>query len=248
MADQLDPDYDYECFQCGKVFRRIVWGLSRAFERLEFGEHMNEIEVAGSEAIACYCSRECMELHVPRLMEQERVPIPDNPPGLGIIEKCAICRGPVLMTEFHLAYAKEVDEQVGKLEMQPLDVLTIAVLCNSCRPQRGAAVYEEPKVQAQPVATVASGEGVAECLEEASSALALTPMAVRLALRQPKTRFLAFSRTPQRTSANSVTGGGWSGLVQSAGRCHMSAKSHRSKSRTGSCPLVVASEGRMPSS
>lgn len=148
MADQLDPNYEYQCFQCDAVFRQVVWGLNRAFERLEFGEYMNEIEVIGSEGLACYCSRECMQAHVPKLMEQERVPIPAAPPGLNLIERCAICKGPVLMTEFHLAYTKEVDEQVGRMEMQPLAAQTIAVVCNSCRPKKGAAAYEEPTVVA----------------------------------------------------------------------------------------------------
>lgn len=139
-----EEDYlEFECCQCTTMFRRLLWSLDRSFERVEFGGPMPEVEVIGAEGVAEYCSCECMAAHVPTAMEGERVPIPAVPPTIGPVESCALCRGPVDMTTFHLAYGRSQVEQISNLSMQPIWTDAVAVICNTCRPLTGAAAYEE---------------------------------------------------------------------------------------------------------
>lgn len=139
-----EEDYpEFECCQCSTMFRRLLWSLDRSFERVEFGGPMPEVEVIGAEGIGNYCSCACMVAHVPKAMEDERVPIPAVPPSLGPVESCALCRGPVDMTRFHLTYGRCQVEQVSSMTMRPLWSDTVAVICNTCRPLTGAAAYME---------------------------------------------------------------------------------------------------------
>jgi hypothetical protein len=89
---------------------------------------------------------------VPEAMRQEQVPIPAIPPGIGPVEQCAMCKGPVDMSDFHLTYDKSHCERTTPLAMRPIDVDCLAVVCKMCRPSQGAAVavvdQPEPAVPA----------------------------------------------------------------------------------------------------
>src|SRR4051812_31938175 len=99
-----DLDYDYECSQCGAMFRKHVWSLDRSFQRVHYETAIPEVEIEDSESLACYCSPGCMELHTPEAMRGQGVPIPAVRPGLDPVEACVLCKGPVDMSDFHLTY------------------------------------------------------------------------------------------------------------------------------------------------
>ena len=138
------PD-DYECFECKKSFQTIVFSLNRQYERVEFEHSMPIISVEDAEGLTCYCSSVCMRLHFPKAMAEQNTPIPAQRPDLGPIEACAVCKGPVDMTRFHLAFELEKFKDEG-WSAQPLWQEYVAVVCSECAPQSqsSGAILEAP--------------------------------------------------------------------------------------------------------
>lgn len=137
MSDQ------YQCFQCGSIFTRLLRSLDREFQRVHFDLDPWEVEIRGSEGLTCYCSDECQGMHVPVVMAAEKVPIPVVPPGIGPIESCAVCGGLVDTTQWHQTYSTSLGEQVAPSVVQPLDTADLARVCSKCKPASVAAASVE---------------------------------------------------------------------------------------------------------
>jgi hypothetical protein len=103
-----DGPMDFYCMTCNTCFEKPLFDVTRSMERVHFcaAPRLNEIETRHAEGIGVFCSDTCRALGLPALMSTERVPIPGHPPGIGPVEICARCSGPVDMTAFHLTYSK----------------------------------------------------------------------------------------------------------------------------------------------
>lgn len=130
----MSPDDEgYFCYSCALKIEGRLYALTRSRQRVHFLPSMPEIETRQAECLSYYCGQRCMDGHLPGVMEAERVPVADHPVGIGPVESCAVCKGPVDMTEFHLAYTKT--EELHKTGgVQVLGGYEIAVLCNRCAP------------------------------------------------------------------------------------------------------------------
>lgn len=138
MADATEMDF--ECFECNRSFRKTVFNLDRRFERVEFAESANIIDVEDCEGLCCYCSEPCMRLHFPKEMAAQGVPIPQQRPDLGPIEVCALCKGPVDMALYHLTFLLEKWEDQGWAG-ETLWEEYVAVVCDKCAPKTGNAAF-----------------------------------------------------------------------------------------------------------
>jgi hypothetical protein len=126
-------DEGYFCYSCEVRIAAALHALTRSRQRVHFGGVMPELQTSQAECISYYCGPACAQKHLPGVMAAERVPIPEQPPGIGPIEACAVCKGPVDMTLFHLAYT--LDQELHKPGgVEVLDAGEIAVVCNRCAP------------------------------------------------------------------------------------------------------------------
>ncbi|KGR99292.1 hypothetical protein X946_1063 [Burkholderia sp. ABCPW 111] len=126
--DTVDSDA-YDCFHCGRLFRTTVFEVIRERDRVYFDTDPPSVEVRESEGLECYCSRMCLDACAPIVMAREGTPI--SPPGIGPVEVCARCKGPVDMTRFHLTYLASCAMYIG-FAMQTLETDYLAVVCNHC--------------------------------------------------------------------------------------------------------------------
>jgi len=133
----------FVCTLCGERFKGRLFALNRSARRLVFGDGHSAAHVEGAIAIATYCSEGCQEFGVPCGMEEEQVPIPAHPPGPGPIEVCAVCQGPVDMSQWHLDYSVSVEEERGPSILQVIGDHSIAVVCGHCTAARGSAQAAE---------------------------------------------------------------------------------------------------------
>jgi len=134
----------YECFECNAMFRKHVFGLNRQFERVGFGTSMPVIDVEHSDGLTCYCSDRCMNIHFPKEMVNQGVPIPAVRPDIGPVEVCAVCKGPVDMLRWHLTFVLEEFEDMGWCA-QPKWSEYVAVVCNYCTPRSDGAAFNTRK-------------------------------------------------------------------------------------------------------
>lgn len=118
-------DDEYQCFNCNRIFRGRVFEVTGEWNRTHFEDELPSVEVEGSVGLECYCSRRCLDARLRLVMAAEGVPI--RHPGIGPIEKCAKCNGPVDMTRFHLTYLEDCVEYATTLELDYL-----AVVCQHC--------------------------------------------------------------------------------------------------------------------
>lgn len=126
MSD--DDDLEFECESCGKMFSGVLFAIDREFERVAFAAgELPVVSISGSENIANFCSADCRKKGRESVMRAEGVPI--QRVGLGPIETCAKCGGPVDMTGWHLTYL-DSDTRFEGSYPQPLDVDYLAVVCN----------------------------------------------------------------------------------------------------------------------
>ena len=130
---QSPSDDEYQCFTCKRVFRSPVFDISRGWERTHFNDEIPSVEIEDSYGLECYCSRACLDARRHLVMHDAGVPI--QRPGIGPIESCAKCGGPVDMAEFHLTYVESKEVAVNDLILKPVDVRYLAVLCTRCRPK-----------------------------------------------------------------------------------------------------------------
>lgn len=119
----------YECFHCGCAFRTTIFEVIREMDRVHFETDPPMVEVREAEGLECYCSRTCLDAHAPIIMARERTPI--SHPGIGPVEVCARCQGPVDMTRFHLTYLASAAMNEG-FSMRGLEIDYLAVVCDQC--------------------------------------------------------------------------------------------------------------------
>ena len=123
------------CDECGEIFRSPLFCVTRAFECMHFYEapRQPEAEVTFADAIANYCSSECLNKNRDRILERDGVKL--TFPGPGPIELCSRCGSPVDMTCFHKTWSEEESiccwgESLSSI--QPLNVQLLAVACQGC--------------------------------------------------------------------------------------------------------------------
>ncbi len=125
---------DFECMYCRKMFTRKWHDLSKAFERVHYlsPPSLHEVEIDGAHSIGVFCTQGCLDLGRAALMDTEGVPIPTVRPGIGPVESCAKCSGPVDMSDWHLTYTEGclIEEPEGKSRI--LEVDYVAVVCREC--------------------------------------------------------------------------------------------------------------------
>ncbi|SAK91320.1 hypothetical protein AWB78_04910 [Caballeronia calidae] len=138
-------DDEFECYSCGTVFKGIVLGVTVQWERVYYMRDTRMVAAKNSFRWECYCSTKCREARLKQAMRALEVPIPAVPPGLGPIEVCARCRGPVDMTQFHRAYVEDEVETDG-VNSNPIDVNYLAVVCKACDPWNDDKVQKWPEV------------------------------------------------------------------------------------------------------
>lgn len=162
--DSAEGFMDFECMHCSKLFERRWFDIGAAFERVHYGarDGYDEVEVGRSEGIGVFCSRACLESGQRQVMATEGVPIPSVRPGIGPIERCAICDGVVDMSDWHLTYTdSEMEEQCfGEVEVIDLDYL--AVVCRQCRP-KGKARESTSSANAEDSTKVTTSEALSLC-------------------------------------------------------------------------------------
>jgi hypothetical protein len=144
-------DDEFECYSCGTVFKGIVFGVTFQWERVHYMQNTRMVSAHNSYRWECYCSSECRQARVKQAMQNMAVPIPAIRPGLGPIEVCARCKGPVDMTQLHQAYVEDEVETDG-FNSNPIDVRYLAVVCKACAPKN------DDKVQKWPEATPTEGD------------------------------------------------------------------------------------------
>jgi hypothetical protein len=127
MATEADV---FECYNCGRAFYSPVFNLSRESSRTHFDSAIPEIETRDAYVLECYCSASCREARRSLVMNNEGVPV--RRVGIGPVEPCAICGGPVDMTRFHRAYTDTEDVPVSPFSMETLNAEFIAVVCSAC--------------------------------------------------------------------------------------------------------------------
>lgn len=103
-------------------------------------DEIPSVEIVDSYGLECYCSCACVDARRDVVMRDAGVPI--QRPGIGPIETCAKCAGPVDMAEFHLTYVESQEVAVNDLILEPVDVQYLAVLCTQCRPKSEAVQTE----------------------------------------------------------------------------------------------------------
>lgn len=127
---------DFECMTCGKMFERRWFDIGRSYERVHFRSPgaPDEVEVADAEGIGVFCSQSCLDAGRAGLMKKQGVPIPSIRPGIGPVEQCAKCEGPVDMSAWHLTHTDgEYQEEPGFVRSIDFDYL--AVVCRKCSPR-----------------------------------------------------------------------------------------------------------------
>lgn len=135
----LTKEESYQCHWCGEMAGETLFAISREFERLCFtglsaGADIT-IDVDGSESIALFCSRKCRNQGGTAAMATQHVPIPATKPSLVPVEICAICHGPVDMSDWHLSFLKS-DTNAWIKQHKRNEVKYIAILCRKCAPFR----------------------------------------------------------------------------------------------------------------
>jgi hypothetical protein len=142
----------FECMACGRMFERRWFDISREYERVHYKSPgaLDEVEISRAESVGVFCSQACLNVGRGGVMQKQRVPIPPVRPGIGPVETCAKCSGPVDMSDWHLTYTNgECEEQEFSVSVLELDY--VAVVCKGCLPMTLAdgalqdGVVEEPK-------------------------------------------------------------------------------------------------------
>ncbi len=127
---------EFECMNCGKMFTRKWYDLSRTYERVHYKSPtlLDEVEIEDAEGIGTFCSQQCLDVGRAPVMRDEGVPIPSARPGIGPVESCAKCSGPVDMSDWHLTYTDGcLEEDCGGVKTLEVDYL--AVVCRECAPR-----------------------------------------------------------------------------------------------------------------
>lgn len=135
-----DNKWEDDCFicdVCDTSFCSPLYDISKQFARTIFYEEPrpSEIDIIGSKTIVTFCSPGCRDRHRDQLLQQEKIRAAF--PGIGPIEICSRCNGPVVMTSFHLAYVEmdtEHDRARKIFGTEVNYVRVLAVVCQNCEP------------------------------------------------------------------------------------------------------------------
>lgn len=138
---------EFECMHCRNMFTRKWYDLSKAFERVHYLSplSLDEVKIEGSDSIGVFCMQECLDAGRAALMNTEGVPIPAIRPGIGPVESCAKCLGPVDMSDWHLTYTEGCLMEERE-EVKILEVDYVAVVCRECVARTQSEVEAEPSV------------------------------------------------------------------------------------------------------
>lgn len=130
-----DDVMEFECETCEVMFRDRLFEIAREYERVIFSSpaRLDEVEIKDSENIANFCCSKCLDSGRSSVMAAQRVPIPAERPGIGPIESCAKCSGPVDMSDWHLTFVESEVDTSGS-GFRPIDVKYLAVVCRKCGP------------------------------------------------------------------------------------------------------------------
>lgn len=130
--DQNAP-MDFYCMTCNARFFIPLFDVTRAIERVHFypAGRLPEVEITHAEGFGVYCSVSCRAQGLPALMAAEQVPLPEHPPGIGPVEVCARCSGPVDTAAFHLTYS-QCEIVYGEACGQASNLEYLAVVCDRC--------------------------------------------------------------------------------------------------------------------
>jgi hypothetical protein len=121
----------YECENCAVTFSTRIFEIARAFEKVSYSRALPSVAVRNSESLANFCSADCRTKGRDAVMARYRVPVLRV--GIGPIEPCARCRGPVDMTEFHITFTESEMVERDVTILEPVDVDYLAVLCRNCQ-------------------------------------------------------------------------------------------------------------------
>lgn len=94
-----------------------------------------------SESINHFCSFGCADAGVPKIFHALALAI--LPPGIGPVETCAKCNGPVDMTAPHIAYGLMEATKVSQPWLTHLDVHHSEYLCVVCQNCDGRLMESE---------------------------------------------------------------------------------------------------------
>lgn len=120
---------------CSKMFSSVWYDIGSRRERVIFSSPraLDEIEVLSAEGIGVFCSADCHQAGRSEVMRDQGVPIPSVPPDLGPVERCAKCKGPVDMSDWHLMYTEGVIKETSS-GIAALRESLLAVVCKKCSP------------------------------------------------------------------------------------------------------------------
>lgn len=126
---------DFECMSCSKMFSSVWYDVGRRRERVIFNspQALDEIEVLSADGIGVFCSADCHQAGRSDVMREEGVPIPSAAPDLGPVERCAKCKGPVDMSDWHLMYTEGVMKETSS-GVAALRESLLAAVCKNCSP------------------------------------------------------------------------------------------------------------------
>ena len=134
------------CESCARSFTNPHFTISRGIEVVEFpvGSPYPIVSPSSVVAILQCCSQACLDSQRQSVLERDRVHA--TYPGVGPIEACSRCGGPVDMTRPHIAWTE--DETIVD-DGQPYQTATVigfeilAVLCRRCMAQESGVTEEE---------------------------------------------------------------------------------------------------------
>lgn len=150
MSNDNDwADECYFCYTCNKAYRSPNFTISRGFERTIFfdGDRIPEIEPIGVEVLEGYCSQSCLDARRDEVLKQEGVRI--TFPGIGPIESCSRCGGPVDMARLHRAWTEDqsIEEWGAHISIaQVVNAQTLAVACQKCAPPPSSRRAKEKEI------------------------------------------------------------------------------------------------------
>jgi hypothetical protein len=138
-------DETITCDACARPYTNPHFTISRGVEIVEFpaGSPYPIVSPSSVDAIVQCCSQACLDSQRKSVLERDQVSA--TYPGIGPIEACSRCGGPVDMTRPHVAWTEDetiVDD--GQL-FQTATVIgfeLLAVLCRRCMAQEAGAVEE----------------------------------------------------------------------------------------------------------
>lgn len=93
-------------------------------------EHI-QATVLYSDSISHFCNASCVDISVPKILGSLGLKI--LPPGIGPVETCAKCNGPVDMTAPHIAYSLLEATRVSEPWLTHLKVHSHEFLCVVCQ-------------------------------------------------------------------------------------------------------------------